>query len=225
MVKLKLSVNYNLLLEASEGKDNINRGCVGSSGFGFRFIDKKEAKSLLLLATSQLRCLRDPQEFIRDIESSNKNISDYLLKSEREAIKLAGAVKTLAPSVEYGGFELLFEVFVLTRTPENHFFPLIFYYGASGLALGGFNIDSWEDRETLGIPFNYNPFKYNDQDLEALAEALHLALLKIPTSDFYGVYKHDFGNTLMGLKGESVISLEIKNIEPSFVKYAYDFLG
>lgn len=224
---MNLSVNFNLALEASNGKDNFKQGVVGSNNFGFAFIDMKKADSLMEYNNylSQLCSLRDPQDFIRRIEFSNKDFSDFLIKSNRDDIKLAGSVKTLVPSVEYGGYESLFEVVVITRTPEKHFFPLIFYYGVSGLALSAFNITSWLDKGSFGSYFNYNPFNYNKQNVEILTEAFHLALLKVPSSNYFGVYNHDFGNTLMGLKGRRIINIELEDdIDPSFVSYLYSSL-
>lgn len=36
--------------------------------------------------------------------------------------------------------------------------------------------------------------------MESLVDALENALMRVPTSDFYGIYRHDLGNTLMGVQ-------------------------
>ncbi|MHA1875310.1 MAG: hypothetical protein ACTSUC_02570 [Promethearchaeota archaeon] len=223
MTIMNLDIKLKLVLEASGGKDNIQQGYVGSNGYGFGFFDLKKFTPLMeyYRTISQLRCLNDPQEFVEKIETIRNNISDYLIESDRSDIKLVGAIKTLVPSTEFGGYESLFEVIVFTKTPENYVFPLLFYYGASGLAISGFDIESWEDKEYFREFFNFNPFRYNNKELETLIQAFHFALLKVPTSDFYGVYTHDFGNSLMGLKGGKIIRMELENIEPSFVANFY----
>ena len=47
---------------------------------------------------------------------------------------------------------------------------------------------------------NFSPFNFSKVELEEFIEALTLALVKVPISDFEGVYEHDLGRKLMGLK-------------------------
>jgi hypothetical protein len=160
----------------------------------------------------------DFRNFVENSESDvSKTISE--LKSEEiEDIVISSRIKTLVPSVEYGGYEILFEILIFILTPSQNFFPLTLYYGASGMALGGF------DRDFNLNLFNFNPFQMKNADFNMLINALLLALHKVPTSDFYGIYRHDLGNSLIGLKGKRPIQMELDNIDPNFVSYLFDFL-
>ena len=221
---MELSDYCILAKEASEGRDNFKKGAVGADGYGFVFTSLKDASFIgeSIQETSQLCCLRDFQEFVRKAESLGSNILLNLDEEKLEDIEISGTVKTLVPSVEYGGYELLFEVALIVRAPREIFFPLIFYYGASGLALGSYN--SEKELSLIGKIFNFNPFHYNELERKSLVKALCRALQKVSSSNFYGVYQHDFGNSLMAMKNGRRFTMELSNVEPSFVAFLYDFI-
>ena len=116
---------------------------------------------------------------------------------------------------------------MLALTPKRHFFPLVFYYGASGLALGAFDADPDSlEIDRLKGTVNFNPFFYGECELESLRKSFLSALKRVPPSDFYGVYRGDLGNYLLGLKGGRVISLDLLgNSDASFVEDLYRFMS
>jgi len=61
------------------------------------------------------------------------------------------------------------------------------------------SLGSWANK-TLKSLENFNPFHFSQEELDLLVEALENALKKIPVSNFFGVYNHDLGQTLMGVK-------------------------
>lgn len=68
--------------------------------------------------------------------------------------------------------------------------------------LGGWDSESYDEifPKRIYKLINGSPFDFTKDELEALIEALECALKKVPISDFYGVYHHDFGKILMGVR-------------------------
>ena len=90
----------------------------------------------------------------------------------------------------------------MVLTPNKLVFPAKLYYGASGMSLAGWR--SWRYDKVFPQDFraviNCSPFDLSKAELEQLIEALELSLKKVPPADFYGIYRHDEGNILIGLK-------------------------
>jgi len=119
---------------------------------------------------------------------------------------LAGSLKTLIPTLRFGGDERLFHAWVFVKTPDGKQFPATFYYAQSGLSMGGWksNKDSsgnvvFSDEFLSIVNFKPFEFEFHGEDLKDLVQALEHALGKVPVSDFHGVFKHGFGQTLMGV--------------------------
>lgn len=82
------------------------------------------------------------------------------------------------------------------------------------VSLGGW--DSYEDyngkkifpEEFISI-IHFSPFNFSKNELEGLIEALECVLRKVPVSDFHGIYQHDEGYTLMGVKGGKPFMIEL----------------
>jgi hypothetical protein len=68
--------------------------------------------------------------------------------------------------------------------------------------LGGWDSEIYDEifPKRIYKLINGSPFDFTKDELEALIEALECALKKVPISDFYGVYHHDFGKILMGVR-------------------------
>lgn len=103
---------------------------------------------------------------------------------------------------------------MFVRTPDGKQFPATFYYGPSGTSLGGWM--SYKDSkgdyffpEDFASIINFSPFDFSKDEREGLIEALECALRKVPVSDFFGVYQHDGGNALMGVKSGIPFSIEL----------------
>ena len=133
-------------------------------------------------------------------------LNSFELQTEKikEDLLLAGSLKTLVPSIRFGGDELLFNVWMLVKTPDEKCFPTLFYYGASGTSLGGWRADlmnPFSDEkvfpEELESIINFSPFDFYNEELNHFLDALEFALKKVPISDFRGVYKHDMGESYM----------------------------
>ena len=123
----------------------------------------------------------------------------------------------------------MFEVWMFVKTPQDRIFPATLYYGQSGLKIGGCDPDFAKhfifDKKLLPkypkkfkTIINFSPYDLTQEEKEELAEALELALRKVPVSDFYGIFQHDFGNLLMGIKNGKPIMVEL-GFSPKFPKF------
>ncbi len=190
------------------GQLNIGKAQVGSNGYGFVFFDFNNASvDPIYRKWSGKVCgagahFGDFEKFMALDELKFDKLSDVggLMRGIKHDLLLAGSLKTLIPDMEFGGDEMLFLALLFVMTPENQFFPAIFYYGASGTSLGGWHS---EDYEVFPIEFrkliNFSPFDLDKDGLTGLIEAQIFALQKVPVSDFCGIYSHDLGHTLMGV--------------------------
>ncbi len=172
-----------LLDKASKDMDNIADGVIGYDGYGFLF--------------------RGFDFEVNIIRSSGFSHIHTSYEDQNVALYHAGALKTLVPSLTFGGDEVLFDVWVLVKTPKGEILPLSFYFGASGLTLGASKLSLIKDSEDLPVEYrnavNCDPFELGLRDRELLTTALGRALSKVPTTDFEGVFRHDGGSTLMSL--------------------------
>lgn len=202
-----------LVDNASKGKDAIEEGAVGYQGFGFVFKDIDDIKEIVNFSGSSKICsLGKTKEILKDFERKInvvENISEYSYLND---VMFIGSIKTLVPELKVGiRYGDLFNSWVFVKTPENRQFAVKVYYGRSGLTVGGWD-PLWTYNFTKNEKFlsilpaslkseiNYSPHDLNKEEVEAFSEALELAIRKVPTSDFQGVYMHDFGNSLMGIK-------------------------
>jgi hypothetical protein len=140
-----------------------------------------------------------------------QNLDELVLYDEKYDCLYGGALKTLLPTLEFGGYENLFDVWMFVRTPDGKQFPATFYFGASGTALGGWHSEKYDKifPKSFASIINFSPFDFSKDERESLIEALECALRKVPVSDFYGVYQHDGGNALMGVKAGVPFIIEL----------------
>ncbi len=87
-------------------------------------------------------------------------------------------MKTVLPTLEFGGDESLFDVWMFVRTPEGKQFPATFYYGPSGTSLGGWHSENYDKvfPKNFAQIINASPFDFSKDEKESLIEALELAL-------------------------------------------------
>ncbi|MFW9878676.1 MAG: hypothetical protein ACFFG0_36820 [Candidatus Thorarchaeota archaeon] len=198
---------------AANGIDAIEKGAVGYNGYGFVFRDLSSSLVPFIRSGGSKFCTFS---FHREIGKKWDNES---LKEElKYDIFLTGCLKTLVPSLKFGGDEILFNCWIFVKTPEKKIFPGTFYYGQSGLSLGGWGAnDNYTYKKEFPEKFNeiinFNPFCLTKKELDLLVEALEEALKKVPVSDFYGVYRHDSGQTLMGVRYGEPIYRELYKID------------
>ena len=208
-----------LISEAAEGKDIFKEGAVGSNGYGFLFKDlNSNIPCVTFRGSSKVFGAGSHRDFIDNYRKSRKlkrethGFDDLYTINREYDLLLAGSVKTLVPTLKFGGYEKLFDVWMFVKIPENKMFPARFYYGQSGLSIGGWGrkdphteryFDSYtretvfpEDFEEL---INFSPFDFNKFEKNMFLDALEFALKKVPVSDFWGIYQHDLGYTSMGV--------------------------
>jgi len=72
---------------------------------------------------------------------------------------------------------------------------------------------------------NFSPFNFSKIELEEFIEALVLSLDKVPTSDFEGVYEHDLGRELMGIRSGKPFVKTLKNKREKIETWSYSIEG
>lgn len=223
---MKVERLLNLISLTAEGKDNIKKGAVGFASYGFVFRDTVRGRyydplePYMTIQGSSKVCsiglLLGHNPFQQDLEGGSwKAFLRYAEEEDIHDLLLAGSLKTLIPTLRFGGDELLFHVWMFIKTPDGKQFPATFYYRQSGLSLGGWksNKDSSGNvvfsEEFLSI-VNFNPFEFKREELEDLVQAIEHALGKVPVSNFHGVFEHDFGQTLIGIHRGKPFSVELR---------------
>jgi hypothetical protein len=205
----------------AKGKDRVDLGAVGFNGYGFVFRDPFNSQvSYITIQGSSKFCsislLLKRNIFQQDFDKHNlKGLRDFMMENDNYNLLLASSLKTLIPTLKFGGDERLFFAWMFVRTPDGKQFPATFYYGQSGMSLGGWSFLE-DDSEESYFPvdfkskININPFEISREKLEDIVEALEHSLRKITLSDFYGVYKHDFGRTLMGVQYGRPFTMDLR---------------
>lgn len=209
---LSLDRLLELVSGASKEEDKIEEGVVGYNGYGFVFrdFDYQSKKSYLTDVGSSKLCafgaFRDVYRNFVNNEDENKSPDQLLNYDPKLDLYFGGALKTLIPDLKFGGEEILFNVWIFVKTPKNQIFPITFYYGQSGTSIGGwspnhrlFTKKSMLSQELNSI-INFSPFNLSKTELEELVEALTCSLNKLQISNFEGLYEHDLGVDLMGIK-------------------------
>ncbi len=219
--------------QAAGGKDNLTEGAVGFAGFGFVFWDLSHIAEIFSLEyTSGICRLGTTRELLKAWDNGNlrkhDNILDYSYDQAQD-LYYVGAIKTLVPSLKFGGDELLFEVGMLVNTPKGEIFPATFYWGVGGLTIGGWKQDPLRNfimLQNIGQTIKFNPIKFTNDDIEKLTEAIQLALQKVPITDFEGVYWGDLGRFRMGIKSNSPFITQIpvdEDIDYALIHYEGEF--
>ena len=197
---MKIQNIIQLVNQATQDIDNIEKGAIGYQGYGFVFDE-----SISIYGSSRIYSLGASRCLINDLEMAKiSEPEDLLLYGDTNyEIRFIGALKTLVPDLYFDSDELLFDICMFVKTPEGKQFPATFYYGPTGLAMGGWRSYE-EEANNQFIPYrsfiNFCPFDFSQNDLEPLAEALELALNKVSISDFYAVHLQDDDYCFMGYK-------------------------
>lgn len=207
---MKIQDIIQLVNQATQCIDNIEKGAIGYQGYGFVFDE-----SISIYGSSRVYSLGSTRSLINDWEMNKITESEdlSLYGDTSYDIRLIGALKTLVPDLYFDTDELLFDICMFVKTPEGKQFPATLYYGPTGLAMGGWRSYE-EEANNQFFPYksfiNFCPFDFSQNELEPLGEALELALFKVPISDFYAVHLRDIDYCLMGYKNGKtfIISLE-----------------
>ncbi len=206
---MKIQNIIQLINQATQGIDNLEKGAIGYQGYGF-FFDE----SISIYGSSRVYGLGTSRFLINDWEMNKiTEPEDLSLYGDiTYDLNLIGALKTLVPDLYFDTDELLFDICMFVKTPEGKQFPATLYYGPSGLAIGGWRSYE-EEANNQFFPYrsfiNFCPFDFSQNNFEGLAEALEIAVNKVPISDFYAVHLRDIDYCLMGFKNGKtfVISL------------------
>lgn len=214
--------------KASKGEDSIEEGAVGYYGYGFVLREFDDIiQTINFPGSNKVCCLGRTKNELKDFKRKINVIENAEYYTYFDDILFIGSIKTLVPNLKLGKeYEYSFEVWMFVRTPDNKQFPVRVYYGPSGLAIGGWDPD-WaynftkDDRFLSIFPknfkseINFSPHDFSKDEIEAFSEAFELAVRKVPISDFLGIYMHDYGNRLMGIKNGKPINIEL-GFSPKF---------
>ena len=236
---MKINHLIKLVSEAAGGQDNFKEGAIGFNGYGFVFkkLDYISQDSFVIGDGSSKLCsigaFKDIYKKAIEHQGPLKSPNDLLNYDPRNDLYFGGALKTLIPDLEFGGSELLFLVWLFVKTPQGQMFPATFYYGRSGTSIGGWPPDyrAFLFAEERKLPkgfesiVNFTPFNFSATGLEGFIEALELALDKVPISDFEGVYEHDSGRELKGIKSGEPFAETLEEDNKEIKTWSYSIEG
>lgn len=206
----------DLVKRVAGGEDDLKEAAIGFHGYGFIFKDLRDSnESYVITSQSAKVCeMGAYRDLLKRWFSKHDRIQDLdnlVLYNEKYDCLYFGALKTLLPKLKFGGEEVLFYLWIFVKTPSGKQFPATFYFGPSGTALGGWHSQKYDKifPKDFTQAINGSPFNLSQDEREGLIEALECALKMIPVSDFYGIYHHDLGNALMGVKAGVPFILEL----------------
>ena len=225
--------------EAADGQDNFKEGAIGFNGYGFVFkkLDYISQDSFVIGDGSSKLCsigaFKDIYKKFTERQGPLKSPKDLLNYNPKNDLYFGGALRTLVPDMEFGGCESLFHAWMFVKTPKGQMFPATFYYGQSGTSVGGWSPDYrvflFAEERTFPKEFesiiNFSPFNFSKMELEEFIEAIELALDKVPLSDFEGVYKHDLGRELMGIKSGKPFAKTLEKERKEIETWSYSIEG
>ncbi len=203
--------------QAAKGKDNIDKGTAGFAGYGFVFKGYAEIDAYFPSGLNSKVCsigaLRGSYERFGNAVESGVKIKSFDEINNYDGIYdlyFAGSLKTLIPTLEFGGYEQFYRVWMFVKTPDGKMFPATFYYGASGTSLGGWRSKRVKEIEKqTGKSFfpeqfksviNFSPFDFSKKEEDEFIEALTCTLDKVSVSDFEGILQGDHGICIMGIE-------------------------
>ncbi len=206
-----------LLENTTEEKVDYKGQVIHFQGYSFLFRDRwlKDRKPYVTgLHSSKFSSVGYWRRIIRGtIENLDKikSLNDLNLEDTKLDYIFGGSLKTLLPTLKFGGDETLFKVWMFVKTPEGYLFPATFYYGKSGTSVGGWRMDRAKDvfPPAFYSIINFSPFNFKPNELDAFIEALELSLKMVPVSDYYGIYYGENGYTLMGAKDNKPLFMEL----------------
>ena len=213
-IKLKINRLIKLVSEVTDGQDNFKEGAIGFNGYGFIFrsFDYKSKDSFVIGDGSSKLCsisaFKDIYKKSIEHKVPLKSPIDFLNYDQESDLCFGGALKTLVPDIKFGGVECLYDVWMFVKTPLGRMFPATLYYGVSKTTIGAWSpdfsaflfADSREFPKEFRNVINFSPFDFSEVEREKFIEALEFSLAKVSISDFEGIYRHDFGYDLMGIR-------------------------
>ena len=206
----------HLVSRAAEGKDQVDKGAEGFYGYGFVFRAYDEIDSFFPMGrykVCSIGALRGSYERFSNAVENGVKIKSFNEINNYDGLYdlyFAGSLKTLIPALEFGGYELFYDVWMFVKTPDGKMFPATIYHGASGTSLGGWNSEQVKEIEVqtgrsffpeqLKSVINFSPFEFSKKEEDEFIEALTCTLDKVPVSDFEGILEGDHGICIMGIE-------------------------
>ena len=204
---MRLEHIIKLATEAAKGKDNFSEASVGFNGYGFVFrnSDTENFPTYGSHKFCSAGAYRYHSGRKQNFEKS-KNFKDLLRFNPKYDLLCVGSLKTLVPTLQFGGVERLFDIWMLVITPKSRVFPATFYWRQSGLSIGGWSNKNpflkgmVDPLESISEFINFSPFDFTKNETGCFLDALEFALKKVPISDFWGLFTYDLGNLYIGVK-------------------------
>lgn len=113
---LKIEHLLELVSSAARGIDKIEEGAVGSNDYGFVFkaFDYNSISSFIIGDGSSKFCSIGAfkhilNESLRDQDIISRDLEELCNYDPKLDLHFGGALKTLIPDIEFGGYECLFE--------------------------------------------------------------------------------------------------------------------
>lgn len=210
----------NLLTSTIKGASHLDKNALEYNDYLFIFKSWRELPPEICKAyshkVSNIGLMRNFNEVIK---KKKMDPISLIMKLEKQNLRLAGSLKTILPHMVFGGEEVLFDIWMLVRTPENQIFPANLYYGVSQFCVGGWssyllprskeidknNGKNYQPSKML-FPsefmelINFSPYNFNEGQLESFVEAIELGLNRIPPSDFQCKLKFSGTSFIFGLQ-------------------------
>lgn len=208
MTETEINTLLKLFNGGSERKVDLAGKVIHFNGYSFIFRNQR-LKSRGSYATGKFSSKFSSAGFWRTIINYSrenidriKSLKDINLEDTKLDFLFGGSLKTILPSLKFGGDESLFDAWMFVKTPEGYRFPATFYYGQSGTSLGGWRL--LKAKKVFPPNFysliNFSPFNFSSGELDAFIEALEISLKMVPVADYHGIYQGDYGYSLMGVK-------------------------
>lgn len=213
----EINVLLKLLEATAEDKVNYQDKVIHFQGYVFVFRDPYIEPRESYINVKFSGKITSAGFWRRVIKESMKNLDriqsleDLNLEDTKIDFLFGGSLKTLVPTLTFGGYESLFDVWMFVKTPEGYMFPATLYYGQSGTSVGGWRLD--HAKEVLPPDFysiiNFSPFNFKPDELDPFIEALEHSLKMVPVADYYGIYQGDEGYCLMGVRDNRPYLMEL----------------
>jgi len=172
---------------------------------------------------------KDIKKMMRKLDP--RRLTDETIEAAmNKEINAAGALKYMIDDIMLGGDESLFDVLVMVVKDDKVWFPLLFYRGASGIQMQGWDvedssfIDNYIENKN-SIRF-INIHNLNIPERRELYESLLLCLERAPKADFDCLLEEDLGTFQIGLKaGEPFREIEENLDDEDYFWEDYKDLG
>lgn len=188
-------------------ENNLDKAILSLNGYSFLFLDIAKINIDLSSFEKLIPFDIDEGTFAKrnsKLETLNIGV-DIFSHDISMDLFIGGSLKTLLPDLKFGGYENLFTVLILILNPDSEIFPILFYFGPSGIVIGGSNdkfILSSLMRKIPNEIIIVSPFSLKKENILKMISILKRILRRVPLSDYQGTYQQDYGNLIIGLENK-----------------------